>query len=241
MSNEALGHIWRFSPHSGPKFLVLVAIADVVNDQNDNEVWFSLANLGKKCRLARSTVANAVKELEEEGWLTRIQSNPGQTVRYQFQFIDGDVIWDSRPQRVSATRTGVVRQPDRGSPPHGHNTNINQTQTNATPTGVQALVNLYMKSFVGEFRPSGGQVAGQIQYALKKATPERLAELIPIIAAEGKPLTANTLSYVANRQPEVKSQPTPTPPPFTALDAPTGVPMPDNVRILAGFRKPPQN
>ena len=68
MSNEALGHVWRYSPHDGPAFLVLIAIADVVNDQNDNRVWFSLANLGLKCRLARSTVANAVKKLEKEGY-----------------------------------------------------------------------------------------------------------------------------------------------------------------------------
>jgi biotin operon repressor len=250
MSVEAFGYVWRYAPQSGPAFLVLLAVADIANDQNGNEFWMSLQNLGLKTRLARSTVADAVKQLEAEGWLVRLESKPGHTIRYRFNFVEGKPVWDSRNQSASrtpnqsATRTGVVRDADRGSPPRGHNTEINTMETKtATPNGVQQLVTLYFDNFRGEVKPSGGQIAGHIQTLLKQLTYERLAQLIPLVALDGKPLTVNTVAFYANYQ-EKKSAPTLVPPPYKPSDAPVGVPMPDKVKelkkMLEGVGKLPE-
>ena len=108
----------------------------------------------------------------------------------------------------------------------------NNNNKPATPYGVQQLVTLYFDNFSGEVKPSGGQIAGHIQILLKQIAAERLAELIPLVALDGKPLTVNTVAYYANRQPEKKSEPTPTPPPYRASEAPVGVPIPEDVKKL---------
>jgi hypothetical protein len=100
-----------------------------------------------------------------------------------------------------------------------------------TPNGVQRLVTLYFDSFVGEIKPPGKQIAGQIMICLKQLSPERLAEIIPLVAAEGKPITVGTVAYHANqKKPEIVA--TPTPPRFTAESAQNGnaVPMPEYLK-----------
>lgn len=244
MSNEALGHVWRYAPQKGPQFLVLIAIADIVNDANDNEIWFSLANLGKKCRLARSTVAEAIKELENDGWLTRISSHPGETVRYQFQFVEGEAIWNSR--NLSATRTPPVRLADTPYPRGGHNTNINQTKTNddsdESPKPllgheVQFLMKAYFENFAGELQPARNQMAGQLRDALKQMSYEALKPLVISLAIEGQLVTRNTLIIAAQKSKAPAAKATPTPPKFdpAEYERPDAVPMPSNFRDM--FKK----
>ena len=50
MSAEATGWVWRHSPWKGEhaKFLLHLAVADVVNDAHGNEFWMSQANLAEK-------------------------------------------------------------------------------------------------------------------------------------------------------------------------------------------------
>ena len=102
---------------------------------------------------------------------------------------------------------------------------------------------LYFDNFQGEVKPSGGQIAGHIQTLLKQLTYERLAQLIPLVALDGKPLTVNTVAFYANYQ-ENKSAPTLVPPPYKPSDAPVGVPMPDKVKelkkMLEGVGKLPE-
>jgi DNA-binding MarR family transcriptional regulator len=235
MSNEALGHVWRYAPQKGPQFLVLIAIADIVNDANDNEIWFSLANLGKKCRLARSTVAEAIKELETDGWLIRVSSNPGETVRYQFQFVEGEAIWNSR--NLSATRTPPVRRTDTTNPQGGHNTNINQIKTNGNnPDGLQIkeLMKIYFENYTGDLEPARPQIAGQLQQALKQIPYEKLEPLVRQVAIDGQVVTRNTLVFAQNRLTAKPVQATPTPPKYdpTEFENPDAVPMPANFREM---------
>lgn len=244
MSNEALGHVWRYAPQRGPSFLVLIAIADIVNDANENEIWFSLANLGKKCRLARSTVAEAIKELENDGWLVRVASKPGQTVRYQFQFVEGEAVWNSRNQ--SATRTGGVRSADRGSPQGGHNTNININKTNGADDSkespkmdsnglqIKELIQMYFDNYTGDLEPSRGQLAGQLQQAIKQIPFDKLQPLVVRVALDGQTISRNTLIYAQNKLQVKPAQPTWTPDKFdpAEFDRPDAVPMPEEVKQL---------
>ena len=109
----------------------------------------------------------------------------------------------------------------------------------ATPKGVADLVQLYFDNFKGEIRPSGGQIGSHIKTCLKQLSEERLRELIPLVALDGKPVTVNTIAFYANRQ-QPESKPTYTPPAFKAEEAPQGVKPPKNIRELAGLKKVPE-
>jgi hypothetical protein len=77
-------------------------------------------------------------------------------------------------------------------------------------------------------------IAGQIQLALKTATPAHLAKLIEMVAAEGMPVTPNTLMVAdrSTKEMKVKVIPTPTPDRFVPADHANlnAVPMPENLK-----------
>jgi len=137
VSSEALGHAWRYSPHKNATFLALIAIADIVNDQNDNQFWMSHKRLADKTRLGISSIKTALIELEKTGWLFRVSEVFGETVRYRFIFDDKRaVVFDSR---VVNNQLGGSQNLARGSSKFGYNTNItknNYSSSNSekTPT-----------------------------------------------------------------------------------------------------------
>ncbi len=63
MSAKATAYVWEHSPHTGATFIVHLALADVANDQHENELWMSLAAIAKKARCSRSTAQASLKEL----------------------------------------------------------------------------------------------------------------------------------------------------------------------------------
>jgi hypothetical protein len=101
MSADATGHTFRHAPFNGSTLIVLLAIADTVNDQNDNDFWMGFERLAKKCRMHRNTVRMAVLELVETGWLDCIKlSEGGYPSRYRFMFDDArEVIYEARKPR----------------------------------------------------------------------------------------------------------------------------------------------
>jgi hypothetical protein len=122
MSSEALGHAWRYSAHKNASFLCLIAIADIVNDQNSNQFWMSHKRLADKTRLGLSSVKTALNELEDTGWLVRVSEVFGETVRYRFVFDDKRaVVFDSR---VVNNQLGGSQNLARGSSKSDYNTNI---------------------------------------------------------------------------------------------------------------------
>lgn len=86
MSAEATGWVFRYSPFAGAAFGVHLAIADSVNDQNENEFWMSLERLAKKSRISRPTVSKVVAMFVAEGWIELLEERPGSTSRYRFMF-----------------------------------------------------------------------------------------------------------------------------------------------------------
>ena len=101
MSADATGHAFRHAPFNGSTLIVLLAIADTVNDQNDNDFWMGFGRLATKCRMHRNTVRMAVLELVETGWLDCIRlSEGGYPSRYRFLFDDTrEVIYEARKPR----------------------------------------------------------------------------------------------------------------------------------------------
>ena len=135
-----------------------------------------------------------------------------------------------RKKELNRDRVMRYREKSNALVMHPENREQRTEINTATPNGVQGLVALYFDNFKGEIKPSGAQLAGHIQLLLKQVSIERLTELVPLVALEGKPLTVNTVAYYTNR--EKPATPTPTPPRYSASDAPVGVPIPAEVKSL---------
>lgn len=102
MSAEATGWVFRHSPTTGATRLVHLAMADSVNDQNDNEFWMSQVNLAKKAGCSRSAAQVALIHLMNAGFVTLLEdhSKDGQPNRYRFEFegVPGDKAPPARSQ-----------------------------------------------------------------------------------------------------------------------------------------------
>lgn len=96
MSSEAVGWVFRHSGARDAAFIVHLAVADSVNDQNANRFWMSVPNLAKKTRRSQRSVQLALQFLETAGYLNRLSERPGHVRHYRFLFPDVPVVFDSR-------------------------------------------------------------------------------------------------------------------------------------------------
>lgn len=152
MSGDACGHVYRYSPYTGATFAVHVAIADSVNDQNNNECWLATAKLATKARIDRRTAQRALDQLVADGWLAVLVeggAHGNDTTRYQFHFREEEpVVYDTRrsstgstqgrreaaPTRVEGRREAAPRGGDRPPYPKENPT----TGHSPTPTHARA-------------------------------------------------------------------------------------------------------
>lgn len=76
MSAEATGWVWRHSPWKGEhaKFLLHLAVADVVNDAHGNEFWMSQANLAEKAGVSREWICKWFGEAIDAGLVELVRS-----------------------------------------------------------------------------------------------------------------------------------------------------------------------
>ncbi len=77
LSSEAIGYVFKYSPHTGITFQVHLAIADTVNDVYRNETWFALANLADKARVSRPSAQRALAALIDSGDLIVVDPTVG--------------------------------------------------------------------------------------------------------------------------------------------------------------------
>lgn len=113
MSSDAVGWTIRHSPFRGSTLLVHLMLADVANDQNDNELWMALGNLAKKARCSRSTASEAVGKLTVGGFLECLNPDAatGAPIPYRFLFPDVAVVFETR-RKPKAGKGGGVRKAD---------------------------------------------------------------------------------------------------------------------------------
>ena len=107
MSADAVAHVTRHSPYRRSEHATLMAIADTVNDLNNNEFWMRAKVLAAKSRVSIGTVRKALHTYCDDGWLVLLTSNKetGGPSRYRFVFDE------SRPV-VFESREYEERQPD---------------------------------------------------------------------------------------------------------------------------------
>jgi len=182
--------------------------------------------LARNSKEGRTAILSGLEELRNFGYIvtTRHRLENG-----QFETIS--VVYDLPQKPPTAENPTSVNPPLENLTPLEEPSKKKQKETTATPNGVQPLVTLFFENFEGEVEPPRGQIAGQIQLLLKQMSADRLAEIIPLVAAEGKPITVGTVAYHANRKkPEIVT--TPTPPRFTAESAQNveAVPMPEYLK-----------
>lgn len=107
MSATAVGWVYEHSPYKGAAFAVHLAIADTVNDQNDNELWSSVARLSDKARVERKTASKAVRKMVDQGFLELLKERPGDTSLYRFVFVaDLSVVYEVRGRRSGRSDPG---------------------------------------------------------------------------------------------------------------------------------------
>lgn len=87
---------WRHSPFTNAaQFAVHLAMADVVNPENQNEFWMSLDKLAAKSRTSRATAKRTIDEMLQSGLLAVLETRPGGTTLYRMVFpIDAVVTYD---------------------------------------------------------------------------------------------------------------------------------------------------
>jgi hypothetical protein len=117
VSAEATGYVWRHSPYRGAVFAVHLAIADVVNDQNHNELWMGQRNLAAKARTDRKTANLALQTLVADGMVTLLEEHRGKPCKFRFEFSQAAVVFDSRVRRDTSP-LGSDASPTCGVTPH---------------------------------------------------------------------------------------------------------------------------
>jgi hypothetical protein len=129
LSAEATGWVWRHSPFHASSLLVHLAIADVVNDANGNELWMTVEALAAKARVGRSSTVTALTSLVDGGFLEVTERGGGRGRATRYTFI-------MRPPENAKKQT--VRDPA-GSPPKPANKprdmNVETVQSDA-PIGI---------------------------------------------------------------------------------------------------------
>ena len=108
MSAAAMGNVWKYANYQGSKLVVLLAVADVVNDGYDNEFWMRSGKLAEKCNMHPGNVRRYLRALVDEGWLIELEigGGHGKPSRYQFIF---------KEKEDTASTDAVVEQKETAS------------------------------------------------------------------------------------------------------------------------------
>ena len=129
VSAEATAWVWRHSPWRGQhhKFVLHLAVADVVNDVHDNLFWMAQSNLADKAGVSRGSACKWLREAVDEGLLEVVRdgSESGKPNCYRFVMPMGGCV----PQIQGGVHTG-----HRGCVPQTHKTK------ERTKEGTQASV-----------------------------------------------------------------------------------------------------
>lgn len=86
VSAYATGWVWKHSPLRGAQLLVHLAIADVVNDANEQEFWMTTEALAAKAKVGRSAAVTALSGLVEHGFLEVVKAGGGRGNGTTFRF-----------------------------------------------------------------------------------------------------------------------------------------------------------
>jgi len=90
VSGKAIGQAFDHSPYKGTAFVVLLAVADVVNDVHEHEFWMTSARLAEKAHTTPGNVRHCLARMVADGWLEVVDSGGGRSrpTRYRWTFTE---------------------------------------------------------------------------------------------------------------------------------------------------------
>lgn len=138
MSAEASGWVWRHSPYSGNTMLVYLAIADVVNDRNDHELWMKVESLAAKARCGMTATRDALARLVEDGHLIVVDPGGGRGRARCYRFTFGGC---GEPPNNAPQSGGNVPGKPTGSPKETHRIPAAVSTTKTTTQELKAARN----------------------------------------------------------------------------------------------------
>lgn len=102
-------HVWANTTYPPAQSYILMAIADVVNDTNDNRFFMSISNLAVKTKCSERTIQRALRQFEIDGWLSKVSEGAGgrQATEYEFNLERGDKL-SPVPNEPATGDTGVT-------------------------------------------------------------------------------------------------------------------------------------
>ena len=129
MSAQATGHVWKCAPFGGSKFLILLAVADVVNSEFGHTFWMTSTNLGNKVRMHPTNVRRHLKELVEDGWLTVLEpgGGNGKATKFRFNPLDTSAPLTYTPKPSTASQRMAPEEKNRITPHGGYSGDMQLT------------------------------------------------------------------------------------------------------------------
>ena len=129
MSAQATGHVWKCCAFGGAKFLILLAVADVVNSDFYNCFWMTSTNLGNKVRMHPTNVRRHLKELVEDGWLEVLEpgGGNGKATKFRFHPLETKAPLTYAPKPFTASQRMAPEEKNRITAHGGHSGDMRLT------------------------------------------------------------------------------------------------------------------
>lgn len=132
MSVAASAWVWDNSPYTLGARLVHLAIADIVNPDNDWLLWASFPNIAARAKVSVPTVSSAVAKMVSEGYLELVERKSGAVSTYRFL---RPTPKESEGSVPSKNRRGTPRK-SKGGPPKSTESLLLPTQEKLEGTGI---------------------------------------------------------------------------------------------------------
>lgn len=125
MSLRASADCWSASPFTqAGRFLVHLAIADVVNDLHENRLWMLRDELAAKSRQSKATATRAVSDLVAQGWLVTIDAGGGRGKPTEYHYHEGG----KRPQ-IDTVCEALNRRSGMAKPSHSEAETVSMSES----------------------------------------------------------------------------------------------------------------
>lgn len=183
----------------------------------------------------RDAIMSGLKELRDLGYIVTVRTQDEKGL-WTTESIVYDQPKTGFPNSVepNSDNTVVIEEPIKKNRERNGNDSKESPKIVSNGLEIKELIQMYFDNYTGDLEPSRGQLAGQLQQAIKQIPFDKLQPLVVRVALDGQTISRNTLIYAQNKLQVKPAQPTWTPDKFdpAEFDRPDAVPMPEEVKQL---------
>lgn len=163
----------------------------------------------------RDAIMSGLKELRDLGYIVTQRSQDDKGL-WSTESVVYDTPRTAFPSSVepSSENPVVIEEPKKNNLRRIGNDSKESPKMDSQGLEIKTLIQMYFDNFTGQLEPSRGQLAGQLQQAIKQIPFDKLQPLVVRVALDGQTISRNTLIYAQNKLQDKRQQPTPTPPKF---------------------------